>query len=228
MYVHIATRPIGGSWETTENYQREKDEEMQRYLEDHPLDTWVIPRDLALNTYHHLLERSRWRTLGIPIYGPERVPNDRPQMQSPLNVQRNKAPNQPHSAGPRPTPPGPPPGLPPQQYQQQHQQMPQPNQPQQMPPIARQNQPPQPNYGPAPPQAFPQYPGRPGPPPRSASGNPLPPHHYVAQPIPMHQNIGRPIGVPQTMPYGMPAGFPPHSIPPGSFPPSEPPRRGVG
>ncbi|CAK4033537.1 Hypothetical predicted protein [Lecanosticta acicola] len=224
MYANVATRPIGGSWETTENYQREKDEEMQSYLEDHPLDTWVIPRDLALNTYHHALERARWRTLGIPIYQPASETMSGglsgPQIQSALNVPRNKYPREPQSAVPRPPPPGPPSGPPPQQ--QHAQQMP----PRQQPPLPP---PGPPSHGPAPGYApgYPPYAARQGPPPPPASGNLLPPQHYVAQPMHMQPGMGRPVGAPQTIPYGMPPNFPPHGLP-SSFPPSESTRRPTG
>ena len=39
-----------------------------RYLEDHPLPQWVIAQAKAQEAYSRLLERVRWRSLGIRIY----------------------------------------------------------------------------------------------------------------------------------------------------------------
>ncbi|KAK5136326.1 hypothetical protein LTR08_003699 [Meristemomyces frigidus] len=74
MYCTVERDPIGNSWENTEDYQHEKDKEMLRYMEDFPLPRWSIPQTEAGQAYFRLLERSRWRTLGIKIYGPRRIP----------------------------------------------------------------------------------------------------------------------------------------------------------
>ncbi|KAK4547982.1 hypothetical protein LTR36_010702 [Oleoguttula mirabilis] len=108
MYCTVEMRPLGNSWDSTEDYQREKDKEMLRYMEDFALPTWVIPREQAEQAYFRLLERSRWRTLGIRIYGqqriPEIIPNATPfnrvgqmpfQQQLPLNTHPNQYPQHP-------------------------------------------------------------------------------------------------------------------------------------
>ena len=46
----------------------------RRYLEDFPLDRWVIPPEQAQEAYGQLVERSRWRSLGIRIYGSRNAP----------------------------------------------------------------------------------------------------------------------------------------------------------
>lgn len=74
MYANVTAHPIHGSWEQTEIYQQEKDKEMLRYLEDFPIHLWVIPQVEAKAAYMRLLERSRWRSLGVPVYGPRRIP----------------------------------------------------------------------------------------------------------------------------------------------------------
>jgi len=47
---------------------------MLRYLQDFPLDQWVIAKADAEGAYFRMLERARWRKLGIRIYGPSRMP----------------------------------------------------------------------------------------------------------------------------------------------------------
>lgn len=74
MYANVTPYAIGGSWATTEEYQREKDMEMRRYLQDHPITHWLIPAPQAHNAYIQLVERERWRGFGIPIYGRDRLP----------------------------------------------------------------------------------------------------------------------------------------------------------
>lgn len=74
MFCAVEMKPLNGSWDATEDYQREKDKEMLRYIEDFPLGTWVIPREQANQAYFRLLERTRWRNLGIRIYGQQRIP----------------------------------------------------------------------------------------------------------------------------------------------------------
>ncbi|KAK5120210.1 hypothetical protein LTR85_006416 [Meristemomyces frigidus] len=98
MYCTVEMQPLGNSWNNTEDYQREKDKEMLRYMEDFALPTWVIPREQAEQAYFRLLERSRWRTLGIRIYGNQRIPEiipnatpfnrvgQMPHQQMPLNI----------------------------------------------------------------------------------------------------------------------------------------------
>ncbi|EME49310.1 hypothetical protein DOTSEDRAFT_49600 [Dothistroma septosporum NZE10] len=96
MYATVTTHPIGNSWEITEEYQKEKDAEMLRYMEDFPLQRWIVPQDQANQAYFRLLERSRWRSLGIRIYGRERIPEwipdsaDAARLQQALNIPREK------------------------------------------------------------------------------------------------------------------------------------------
>ncbi|KAK3696155.1 hypothetical protein LTR37_018126 [Vermiconidia calcicola] len=102
------------SWETTEAYMREKDKEMLRYLEDFPIPHWVIPQELAQEAQDRLLERTRWRGLGIRIYGDRRIPELIPgstqpfqrvgsqsmQMQAPPTMDRNMHMGQPTQSMP--------------------------------------------------------------------------------------------------------------------------------
>ncbi|KAF2171225.1 hypothetical protein M409DRAFT_18342 [Zasmidium cellare ATCC 36951] len=74
MFSNVMMQAMQGSWEITEDYQREKDNEMVRYMEDFPLTQWVIPKEQASQAYFRMLERTRWRSLGIRIYGRERLP----------------------------------------------------------------------------------------------------------------------------------------------------------
>lgn len=45
-----------------------------RYIKDFPLSEWVIPRPEADQAYLHMVERTRWRHLGIRLYGISRIP----------------------------------------------------------------------------------------------------------------------------------------------------------
>lgn len=97
MYANVTTHAIHGDWQKTEEYQCHKDIEMIEYLKDFPLHEWVLPKEAAEQAYYRLLERTRWRTLGIRIYGRERIPewipgstnNTRGQQQA-LNIPRDK------------------------------------------------------------------------------------------------------------------------------------------
>ncbi|KXT10429.1 hypothetical protein AC579_7884 [Pseudocercospora musae] len=139
MFCNITSHPMHGSWDFTEEYQREKDIEMLRYMEDHPLDTWVISQDNARAAYFQLHERTRWRMMGTRIYGHDRVaqPPTHPQHQNmprqqqvpprtmtsgpvPAQGQREGAPQmhsqvpvlgQPHRMPPHMGPPQAPPGI---------------------------------------------------------------------------------------------------------------------
>ncbi|KAK3088993.1 hypothetical protein LTR53_019779, partial [Teratosphaeriaceae sp. CCFEE 6253] len=44
---------------------------MQRYVENHPLATWIIPKEDADTAYVRLLERIRLRSLNVRIYEPQ-------------------------------------------------------------------------------------------------------------------------------------------------------------
>jgi hypothetical protein len=75
MYANVMSVPLGGSWERTEDYQREKDNEMRRYLEEYPLDSWVIAPSAARQASSALQERDRCRSLGLSIFG-HMMPSD--------------------------------------------------------------------------------------------------------------------------------------------------------
>lgn len=72
MYCNLVTRIA--DLEFAEDIQREKDNEMLRYLQDFPLDQWVVAKADAERAYFDMLERARWRKLGIRIYSSSRVP----------------------------------------------------------------------------------------------------------------------------------------------------------
>lgn len=222
MYSTVTMHAINGSWETTEDYQREKDAEMVRYMEDFPLAQWVLPKEQASQAYFRLLERTRWRSLGIRIYGRERIPEWTPGSASAIpsnnNAIRNTQQplNPPREMFPRESLSGPP-----HQHQQQQRQggsilPPPPNalpsqphaQPIQVPPgVIHGPQGPQGPRGPQGPQA-----------PHGPHGPQAPqgPHGPQGHPPP---GMGRPIGVPQTIPYGMQHGWPPgHMVPHTNFP----------
>lgn len=74
MYTQITEYPMGGSWEITEDYQRAKDTEMMNYLQDFPLDTWVIPREQSQGAWFRLHERNRRRSLGMLVFVGENMP----------------------------------------------------------------------------------------------------------------------------------------------------------
>lgn len=68
MYSTVQQTPLGGDWEATEAYQKAKDREMLLYIQDFPLAKWVIPKEQAETAYTQLIDRIRWRSLGIAIY----------------------------------------------------------------------------------------------------------------------------------------------------------------
>lgn len=43
-------------------------------MEDFPLQNWVVPHHIASEAYSRLMERTKWRTLGIRIYGQHGIP----------------------------------------------------------------------------------------------------------------------------------------------------------
>ncbi|KAK0913491.1 hypothetical protein LTR02_002339 [Friedmanniomyces endolithicus] len=78
MYCEVQLTPLQGTWEATEVYQAHKDKEMLRYLTEYPLAQWVIPKEHAQAAYQRLLERNRWRGLGIRVYGMQQMPQNAP------------------------------------------------------------------------------------------------------------------------------------------------------
>ncbi|KAI7443523.1 hypothetical protein KC336_g1757, partial [Hortaea werneckii] len=82
MYYTAESRPLNGSWDLTEDYQREKDIEMQRYVKDFHAKDWVIGKEAAEEAISRMHQRCRLRELGVPIYGQpsihEMVPNSTP------------------------------------------------------------------------------------------------------------------------------------------------------
>ncbi|KAF2214906.1 hypothetical protein CERZMDRAFT_82799 [Cercospora zeae-maydis SCOH1-5] len=187
MYSNVTPFAMSGSWAVTEEYQREKDHEMLRYLNDYPLDQWVIPKSLAASAHNQLLERLKWRTFGIPIYGRDRVPAWSPDGRMPPPQHAVMLP------GSRPTHGGPGPGqhMPPLYG---HLQQPGPHMQPQMqpqPPQQRMGAAPHPNRGQFPPGVLPSQPYVPP--------NPVP----HGQPIAMG---ARPVGPGQNMTYNIPLG----------------------
>nr|POE65918.1 hypothetical protein CFP56_57608 [Quercus suber] len=73
MYSTLQQTPLAGDWDATEAYQREKDREMLMYIQDFPLPSWVIPKQQAEIAYSQVIERMRWRSLGIAIYDQART-----------------------------------------------------------------------------------------------------------------------------------------------------------
>lgn len=234
MFANITVGPMHGSLEVTEDYQREKDNEMVRYMEDFPLDQWVISKEQASQAYFRLLERTRWRSLGIRIYDRERIPGWGGGMpgnaQGMRNLQRPL--NPPHEMYPRERPRN---GSGPPTAQQPPQGMP----PNTLVPRRDGHLPPPPNSLPSQPHAQPipvppgvihhgpqgphgpQQPQGPQPPqPPQAPRPPQGPQHPHGAHIPQGPtgpqgphppNMGRPIGPPQTIPYPM------HHWPPGQM-----------
>ncbi|KAK0948530.1 hypothetical protein LTR29_000162 [Friedmanniomyces endolithicus] len=78
MYCEVQLTPLQGTWEATEVYQAHKDKEMLRYIIDYPLGQWVIPKEHAQAAYQRLLERNRWRGLGIRVYSMQQMPQTAP------------------------------------------------------------------------------------------------------------------------------------------------------
>ncbi|KAF7195497.1 hypothetical protein HII31_03091 [Pseudocercospora fuligena] len=103
MFCNITAYPMHGSWDFTEDYQREKDIEMLRYMEDHPLNSWVISQDNAHAAYYQLLERTKWRSMGTRIYGHDRVAQPPPHPQHQSMPRQQQAPPRPMNSGPMPT-----------------------------------------------------------------------------------------------------------------------------
>lgn len=133
-YCHVMTTQVNETWAGTEDYQRERDKEMLQYMQDYPLPDWVIPQRDARLGYHRLLERSRWRALGQPIFGfqrhtelipgstPSGPPSNRPNVitsnlpahrsvpQAPRDAQGSQANGQRTLSNPQPPGPPHPPG----------------------------------------------------------------------------------------------------------------------
>lgn len=212
MYSNVTPYPVASSWVATEEYQREKDNEMLRYMEDFPLSQWVIPQQQASNAYNQLVERIRWRNYGIPIYGRDRVPATPnapaaplppPPVQGLCPPPPGLGPSQlhPHSLySPQPYPSAPPRQILPLHMPQHAVQQPMQNaMPVQMPSPQQQQQQhhiglaPHPNRGQLPPNlvAVPSQP----------YAQPMPMHHG-----PTHPGMGYAIGPPQQISYGIPLG----------------------
>ncbi|KAI5369967.1 hypothetical protein Slin15195_G008450 [Septoria linicola] len=235
MYSNVTPYAINGDWSRTEAYQREKDHEMLRYLDDFPLPTWVIPTQQASNAYFQLMERMKWRNYGIPIYGRDRVPALSPDTAPPHQAFHAAPPPSRNMRGPPPGP-GPsqhmqpshyhthPQGLPQHMIQNVHHQ---PMPPQHVPAhLANQQVPshvpsqqymgpvPHPNRGQFPPGLLPSQP--------------------YAQPIPVQNGapppgFGRPVGPPQSIPYGVPLGtYVGHPVPSPYGPPMPVPGQASG
>ncbi|KAK5174961.1 uncharacterized protein LTR77_000097 [Saxophila tyrrhenica] len=68
-YLMLPNYPMGGDWQRTEIYQRQKDLEMAKYLKDYPPERWTLPRPEANAAVANLEERRKWRQLGMRIFG---------------------------------------------------------------------------------------------------------------------------------------------------------------
>lgn len=75
MFLLITHPAVGQSWSYTEEYQLQIDKMMLLYIQDFPLSTWVHGQEAAEKAFHFQRERTRWRQLGIRIYGAERLPD---------------------------------------------------------------------------------------------------------------------------------------------------------
>lgn len=183
MFSNITAHPMHGTWDFTEDYQREKDIEMLRYMEDFALKNWVIPQEDAEAAYYRLRERTRWRSMGTRIYGPDRQPphpQSMPRLQQPVQ-------NGPVNSGSQQNP---------LQFPQQDQQ----NQQNQQPNPLHMNQ-----QGPAPGQAQRMQPTM-GPPQAPPGVLQSQPYGQIMHPMQRGQpppGMGRPVGPPMT--YSMPA-----------------------
>lgn len=60
--------PINNSWSSTERYVQSRDAEMLEYLQDFPINTWLIGGDAARAAYKAFLERDRLRNAGHSIF----------------------------------------------------------------------------------------------------------------------------------------------------------------
>ena len=60
-------------------------------MEDFPLAAWLLPQHVVTDAYNRLLERTRWRGLGIRIYGRERIPEWIPGSTRPLQRSHSQA-----------------------------------------------------------------------------------------------------------------------------------------
>lgn len=190
---------------------------MLKYIEDFPLTTWVIPKEQVEFAYFKLLERTRWRHLGIGIYGNHGISginmnatpfnraggqmHPQQQQQMPLNINPNayqQQQRQPSMGGG-----GSRPGSVPQQ--QMAHRPPPPQQQQQMgmmmPPVLKSQ------HG-AMPMNVP-----PGHHPQMMQGPPPPMHGHQQQMFPPNMQMGHPqLGQPYNMPQGLPYNVPPHHM----------------
>ncbi|EMC94965.1 hypothetical protein BAUCODRAFT_149005 [Baudoinia panamericana UAMH 10762] len=118
MYCQDRLAPLQGNWDLTEDYHREQDKEMLRYLEDFPLDKWLIDKQAANDAYMNLLKRTKWRNLSIGVYSEHRntqyISSSSPFSRTMPMMQPQQGPppgRQPSMGGPH----GAPNGMPPQQ-----------------------------------------------------------------------------------------------------------------
>ncbi|QIW97999.1 hypothetical protein AMS68_003517 [Peltaster fructicola] len=75
MFVNVTQPAIGQSWSYTEEYQAQIDRMMLAYVEDFPLSAWMVGEAVATRAYHYCNQRTRWRLLGVRIYGADRLPD---------------------------------------------------------------------------------------------------------------------------------------------------------
>lgn len=93
-FVKIFPHPLHGSWEATEAYQEAMDRECHQYLKLFKVEDWIIPRNQAESAIAGLFERTRLRSDGEKIYGPQgvytrtsyRQPAPFPQNQLPVTL----------------------------------------------------------------------------------------------------------------------------------------------
>lgn len=100
MFGFVHQRPINGSWNFTENYQHEVDEQCMNYLKTFKLKEWVVPFHEAEFILNSVLDRVRMRAIGINHYGPQLPhghaghPQNGPHQyaQSPMSLQNGVVP----------------------------------------------------------------------------------------------------------------------------------------
>lgn len=46
---------------------------MLRYIDDFPLREWVLPQEIVAQAYDRLVERTRWRAMGMRLFGDPRL-----------------------------------------------------------------------------------------------------------------------------------------------------------
>jgi hypothetical protein len=70
MFGDLPQEPLNGSWNFTEDYQAELDQQCRDYNKIYPLEDWLIPPQEAQAVFNGVLERLRKRTVGVPIFTP--------------------------------------------------------------------------------------------------------------------------------------------------------------